>query len=213
MGLIHGNVVRPLCFDIGEQRYERHIIKSWCRLETLATATCPSGRTVGGALLCLSLLVLLIVKYTGATKRVFASRLSTYLSLPSTDTGHPVRTFHPLRRNINDALKRSVSDLNCKTAQPPSPQGMGRHKTYHAKDSSDQPNKRVKTSRGDILLLLVGVARQTSRRAYKLPTSNLPYSNFPTGNLPTSNLPTGNIQAQQKKSHGLCKMFVWRRLA
>ena len=27
VGLIHGNVVRPLCFDMGEQRYERHIIK------------------------------------------------------------------------------------------------------------------------------------------------------------------------------------------
>jgi hypothetical protein len=120
VGLIHGNVVRPLCFDVGEQRKQRHMFIFWCRLEFLATATCPLRANCGGSI------TLLIVKYTGATKRVFASRLSTYLSLPSTDTGHPVReslrpwlsTYpqhsYPLRKDLNDALKRSAREsLRC----------------------------------------------------------------------------------------------------
>ena len=45
--------------DVGEQRYERHIIKSWCRLKEFGYGDLSfGGRTVGGALLCLSLLVL-----------------------------------------------------------------------------------------------------------------------------------------------------------
>ena len=47
-------------------------------------------------------------------------------------------------------------------------------------------------------MVLVGVARQTPRCGYKLPTSNLLLSNIPTGNLPASNLPNGNIQALHK---------------
>jgi len=27
--------------DVGEQRKQRHMFESWCRLEFLATATCP----------------------------------------------------------------------------------------------------------------------------------------------------------------------------
>jgi hypothetical protein len=27
VGLIHGNVVRPPCFDVGEQRKQRHMFK------------------------------------------------------------------------------------------------------------------------------------------------------------------------------------------
>jgi hypothetical protein len=68
VGLIHGNVVRPPCFDVGEQRKQRHMFESWCRLKEFGYGDLSfGGRTVGGALLSLGLLVLLIVKYAGAS--------------------------------------------------------------------------------------------------------------------------------------------------
>ena len=53
VGLIHGNVVRPPCFDVGEQRKQRHMFESWCRLKEFGYGDLSfGGRTVGGALLC-----------------------------------------------------------------------------------------------------------------------------------------------------------------
>ena len=68
VGLIHGNVVRPLCFDVGEQRKQRHMFESWCRLKEFGYGDLSFvGRTVGGALLSLGFITLLDVKYTGAS--------------------------------------------------------------------------------------------------------------------------------------------------
>ena len=45
--------------DVGEQRKQRHMFKFWCRLKEFGYGDLSfRGRTVGGALLCLSLLVL-----------------------------------------------------------------------------------------------------------------------------------------------------------
>jgi hypothetical protein len=80
VGLIHGNVVRPLCFDVGEQRKQRHMFdilvsakRVWLRRPVLR------GELWGEHYCVLGFVTLCVNE--------LARRIR---DLPSIDTGHPV---------------------------------------------------------------------------------------------------------------------------
>jgi len=97
VGLIHGNVVRPPCLMWGSSVNNVICLYFWCRLKEFGYGDLSfGGRTVGGSITVFCLL--LLFSFTNLPRRI--------RDLPSTDTGRSVRTFVPLRRNINDALKK-----------------------------------------------------------------------------------------------------------
>lgn len=84
---------------------------------------------------------------TGATKRVLASRLGTYLSLPSKCRTAQSEHSLLLRRNIKHALKTRGA-TNCHTSlRHPVSRAWVKAETYHTPKDLPQPNKRVKTPR------------------------------------------------------------------
>ena len=173
---------------MGEQRYERHIIKSWCRLKEFGYGDLSFGANCGGSItvfVFISFVVLLNCRVAYATcPQLTRVGQSEHLVLCGTN-----QTMH-----INEVGRtRTVRQPNLLL-----PRAWVKLETYHAKPDITTPVKRVKTPSDDIHMVWVGVARQTPSRAHKLPTSNLPSSNLPADNLPTSNLPASNIQALLK---------------